>query len=333
VDRPEVLPAARKRVAPPPLTEADRRRIQKVLQQVEEAMTTERFLAERRPELLAADLKVAAVLLRTGLREGWLDAHEFFQATHRIWASLFFSGSPVANQGWLEYRLQHAEDTTAFIAAVRSPELAAALLGWAFAVVPEEASPTSARFHLAVALAVARLPWLWDTGDETAVAKELEVLLAHTGVPGASNAAPIREAWERMLRRGHALLRLEDAAKAVPLAELRARIRAPELLAGDLLWQGAAGYCVVTKATPRVVGQEVPVLKLQNNQSEESYFMAEYTIPIGSLLEEVVVPVSHGFNAEPRRVLREFLDELRTGLSVVWPGSGILATGESLPVY
>lgn len=316
VDRPEVLPAARKRIAPPPLTEADKRRIQKVIQQVEDAMTTEQFLAERRPELLAADLKVAAVLLRTGLREGWLGAPEFFQATHRIWASLFFSGSPDANQGWLEYRLRHAEDATAFVAAVRSPELAAALLGWAFAVVPEEASPTSARFNLAVALAVARLPWLWDTGDEAAVARELEILLAHTGVTEASSAAPVREAWARMMRRGHALLRLEEAAKAVPLAALRGRIQAPELLAGDLLWQGAAGYCVVTKATPRLEVQKVPVLRLQN-KSEESHFVAPYTMPIGSLLEEAVLPPSPGFSTEPRRVLREFLDELRSGLCAV----------------
>lgn len=332
VDRPEILPAARKHLPTAPVTEADRRRIQKVLEQVEVAMTTEQFLAERRPELLAADLKVAAVLLRTGLREGWLGAHEFFHTTHRIWASLFFSGSPDTNQGWLEYRLRHAENTTAFIVAVRSPELAAALLGWAFAVVPEEAAPASARFHLAVALAVARLPWLWDTGDETAIAKELEILLAHTGVPDATNAVRMRESWERMLRRGHALLRLEDAAKAVPLETLRARIRTPELLAGDLLWQGAAGYCVVTKTTPRVMGKVVSVLKLQNNQSEESQFLAQYTIPVGSLLEASVVPDSHGFSAEPRRVLREFLDELATSLGTVWPGFGTITTdGMSKP--
>ena len=316
VDRPEVLPAVRKSVALPPLTEADKRRIQKVLQQVEDAMTTEQFLAERRPELLAADLKVAAVLLRTGLREGWLGAHEFFQATHRIWASLFFSGSPDANQGWLEYRLRHAEDTEAFVAAVRSPELTAALLGWAFAVVSEEASPTSARFHLALCLAVARLPWLWDTGDDTAVARELEILLAHTGVPDASSAAPVRGAWERMLRRGHALLRLEAAAKAVPFGDLCARIQAPGLLAGDLLWQGAAGYCVVTKATPRNEKQWVPVLKLQTRR-EEACFQAALTMPLASLLEEAVIPLSPEFNIEPRRVLREFLDDLRNCLSNV----------------
>lgn len=320
VDRPEALPAAHKRLAPPPLTEADKRRIHKVLQQVEDAMTTEQFLAERRPELLAADLKVAAVLLRTGLREGWLGAHEFFQATHRIWASLFFSGSPDASQGWLEYRLRHTEAATSFIAAMRSAELAAALLGWAFAAVPEEVSPTSARFHLAVALAVARLPWLWDTGDEATVARELAILLAHTGVPEEIHAARVRTAWEWMLRRGHALLRLEEAAKAVPLAELRARIQAPELRAGDLLWQGKAGYCVVTQSTPRVEGQKVPVLRLQNH-SEESHFMGPYTVPVGALLEEAVLPPSPGFSTEARRVLREFLDELRSGLGAGPPAS------------
>jgi hypothetical protein len=226
---------------------------------------------------------------------------------------LFFAGSPDANQGWMEYRLRHADDPAAFLAAVRSPELAAALLGWAFAVVAEKTSPTSARFHLAAALAVARLPWLWDAGDKAAVARELQILLAHTGMPEASSEAPVSEAWERMLRRGHALLRFEEATKAAPLAALRTRIRATELLPGDLLWQGAAGYCVVTKATPRLEGQKVPVLRLQN-QSEESHFVASYTMPIGSLLEEAVLPLSPGFSTEPRRVLCEFLDELRSSL-------------------
>lgn len=180
VDRPEVLPTKRGLVAPP--TDADRRRIQKVLEQVEDAMTTELFLSERRPELLAVDLKVAAVLLRTGLREGWIDSASFFRTTHRIWTALFFAGSPALNQGWLEYRLHQADDSAAFVSSLRSPELSAALLGWALAVAPAESSSVSARFHLAVALAVARLPWLWDPGDDSTVAKELEVLIAHTGL-------------------------------------------------------------------------------------------------------------------------------------------------------
>ncbi|WP_175751386.1 hypothetical protein [Burkholderia ambifaria] len=313
VDRIEVLQPSHKPPVPLPLTDADKRRIQRILQQVTDSMTVAQFLGERRPELIAADLKVASALLRTGLREGWIDAHEFFQATNRIWGALFFSGSPEESQGWIEYRMLHAEDPTAFVAAVRSPELAAALLGWAFAVVPERPSLASAQFQLVVALAVARLPWLWDTGDEAAVARELEVLLAHTGTCGAISAARVRAAWTQMLRRGHALLRLEAAANAFPPSVLRARIQASELVAGDLLWQGRAGYCVVRKSTPRTEGKTVPVLKLQQ-QSEESIFMAPFTMPVGSLLLEQVIPLSYEFNAEPRRVLHEFLDELKNCL-------------------
>jgi len=314
VDRPEAIRAVSKARESVSLTEAEKRRIYKVLKQVEAAMTAEEFLAQRQPEWLAADLKTAAVLLRTGVREGWLDAPDFYEFTHHIWASLFFSGSPQANQGWLEYRVQQAEDPMAFIAAMRSPELAAALLGWAFAAVSDTVSPASARFHLAVALAVARLPWLWDTGDEMAVARELEVLLANTGVYEASTPEPVRAAWERMVRRGHALLRLEAAAMAVPLPTLRTRIQYSELLAGDLLWQGGAGYCVVTDPTTRAEGVWVPVLKLQT-QPERASFQAQFTVPIASLIDEMVLPMSSKFGSEPRRILREFLEVLREGFS------------------
>ena len=280
------------------------------------------FLAERRPELLAADLKVAAVLLRTGLREGWIDANEFFRVTHRIWMALFFCGSPQAEQGWLEYRLRTSGDPSAFGEAIRSPELAAALLGWALAAAPDVSSPESARFHLAAALAVARLPWLWDAGDESAVGRELEVLLAHTGTSdGRNDVARIRAAWERMLRRGHALLRLEEAVRNITMRELRSRIRCADLHAGKLLWQGAAGYCVVTKRTPRVEGKKVPVLRLQGSP-EESHFAAPFTVPILALLDEAVIPASPGFGEEPRRELREFLGELEKGLDQLVANAG-----------
>src|SRR5471032_64813 len=44
VDRPEVLSGSRKRTVPPPLTDADKHRIQKVLQQVENSMTAEKLV-------------------------------------------------------------------------------------------------------------------------------------------------------------------------------------------------------------------------------------------------------------------------------------------------
>ena len=313
VDRPESLPT--KKAEAPPLTEADKRRIQKVLVQVEEAMTTDQFLSERRADQLAADLKVAAVLLRTALREEWIDSAAFFQTTHRVWSALFFSGSPELNQGWLEYRVRKADDPDSLISSLRSPSLSAALLAWAFAVAPDESSAASARFQLAVALAVARLPWLWDAGDGQAVGRELEVLLAHTGL---SNTSPetVRGAWAQTLRRGHALLRLEAAASAIPSAVLRSRIRTTELREGALLWQGSAGYCVVTRTTARAEGQKVPVLRLQN-RAENSHFVAPFTLPLDALLDEQVIPMTPAFDAEPRRALREFLAEIRGALVAV----------------
>lgn len=312
VDRPEVIRPGPTTPAAAELAERDKRRIADVLKQIEAAMGAEQFLAGRPPDLLAADLKVAAVLLRTGLREGWISAPEFFDTTHRIWMPLFFSGSPTPNQGWLEFRFQHADDPAAWVAAMRSPELAAALLGWAFAVAPRDGSPAWARFELATALAVARLPWLWDGGDTQAVGRELEVLLAHTRLERASEVS-VTDAWHGLLRRGHALLRLEQAAHGIPPDVLRSRVKADALRAGELLWQGTAGYCVVVAPTSRSKMGKVPVLRLQQ-RVEQSQFAAAYTMPVSLLVDESVIPATSGFGDEPRQVLREFVGELAVGL-------------------
>jgi hypothetical protein len=212
----------------------------------------------------------------------------------------------------LEYRHHHAEDAVAFIEAFRSPELAAALLGWAFAIPPGDSTPAAARFHLAVALAVGRLPWLWDVGDDKAVAKELEVLLATTGMPDVT-AETVRIAWAKTLRRGHALVRLEREVATLSPATLRSRINATSLPAGALLWQGAAGYCVVTHPTPRIAGETVPVLRLQS-QNEFSKFSALFAMPIDALLDQAVIPLSPSFGLEPRQVLADFLADIRRSL-------------------
>lgn len=311
VDRPEALPV--KRTPPPPVTDADRRRVARVLEHVEAAMTNPLFLSVRQPEQLAADLKLAAVLLRAGLREGWLDAAAFFRTTHRVWTPLFFTGSPEASQGWLEYRQHTVEDEAAFVSALRSPDLTAALLGWALAVPPSDPTPASARFQLAVALAVGRLPWLWDIGDDNAVANELEALLAITGLAGVT-AETVRSGWARTLKRGHALVRLEREAARFTPEDLRGRIHSPTVSAGALLWQGAAGYCVVMRTTPRVDRENVLVLRLQSQQ-EVSKFRATFTMPVDALLSDKVIPLSPSFDREPRQVLTELLGEIRGSLA------------------
>lgn len=309
VDKPEKIRKRKKQPDRSDLTNADRRRIQRVIKQVEEAMTSQEFLADRRPGLLAADLKVAAVLLRTGLREEWIDAKQFFDVTHRVWIPLFLSDGQVGGTGWLERRIDNAENRSAFTSALRSPELAAALLGWAFAVVPEGDAAALAKFRLTTALAVARFPWLWDGGDQAAVTEELQVLLAQTGNYDGERTEHIQDAWTRMLRVGQALMRLEHAVKSATLNELRSRIHEADLSAGDLLWQGKAGYGVVTVATARLGGVRVPVFKLQGDVREVR-FQASLTIPVRALLQDDVIPYSSTFDTEHRIVLGEFLDGL-----------------------
>ena len=64
------------------------------------------YLGERAPEVLAADLRIAAVLLRVGLAEGWLAEEEFVDGTMEIWAPLFFrlrggrTGDGLSNGIW-----------------------------------------------------------------------------------------------------------------------------------------------------------------------------------------------------------------------------------------
>src|SRR5262249_50567927 len=138
------------------------------------------------PELLAADLKIAAILLRAGLQEGWISQADFFACTHRIWSSLFFSADDEATIGWLERRYRSADSPTDFAARLASVELLAALTAWAMAMPADMRTPAHVRFALSCVLSVARLPWLWDVGDREELSTQLARVFAHTSNLGGS---------------------------------------------------------------------------------------------------------------------------------------------------
>ena len=322
VDHPETLPGS---PSPPPdsdPTDRDRRRIGRLVDQLEDAMTSKAFLSERSPEYLAADLKVASALLRLGFHTNWLEGKRFFDLTQRIWSSLFFSSAPAQDKGWLEFRAEKSADRDAFINNMRSAELSAALIGWYLAAsTDDEGSPESARFALAVVLAVARLPWLWHGGEPDEIADELAVLLSHTAGRELNQEEVKRRAtaqWELLMRRGHALRRLEAAICKITPAEIRERINMDELRPGELLWQGTAGFCVVLNQCSRSTDKWATVLRLQHDGGGNQ-FLASSTVPIRALLEEEVIPRTHEFGDEPRQVLREFINELAMG--IYWLGA------------
>ena len=315
VDQPERLPTAP--ASDDILTDRSVRRIARIVDQLEEAMTSSQFISERSPDYLAIDLKVASALLGVGLRKGWIERGRFFELTHSIWSSLFFARAH-GEVGWLEYRASVAEDTEAFVRSMRSASLSAALIGWYLAALsPGSWSPELARFTFSAALAVGRLPWLWYGGKQEDIEKELAVLLAHTIDGELENEERIRWAeaeWERLTQRGQALRYLEAAIRDARIDIIRKRIRIDELPPGEVLWQGSAGFCVVLRRCSRSGTDHVPVLKLQG-EVEPANFRATATVPIRGLLDETVIPRTPDFGDVPRRVLREFIHELSKGLA------------------
>lgn len=306
VDRPEPIPTPpRPELAP---TDRNRRRIARIVDQIEAAMTSSEFLSERSPDYLATDLKVASALLCVGLGKGWIERERFFELTHRIWSSLFFVREG-GKEGWLEFRANSSEHRRAFIRAMTSAELSAALGPGSGSL---SGSPTATRFTLAAALAVARLPWLWCGGSQEEISKELAVLLAHMAESGLDRHESTDWAegqWERLNQRGQALRCLETALRSTSLEAIRARIRIDELPPGEVLWQGNAGFCVVLQGRSRSGKYKVPVLKLQGD-SAETAIRADATVPIRALLDEHVVPLTPDFADGPRLVLAEFIREL-----------------------
>ena len=311
VDQPERLPT------PTPsdqaITDRNRRHIARIVDQIEAAMTSSEFLAARSADYLATDLKVASALFGVGLGKGWMDHQRFFELTHVIWSSLFFTRTG-GEEGWLERRANASAERATFVLSMSSADLSAALIGWYLAALAPGGcgSVEAARFTLAAALAVARLPWLWQGGSQEEIEKELTVLLAHTDEVGLDREERIHWAeteWKRLTQRGQALRCLEAAIHETRLEMLRDRIAVNDLLPGDVLWQGKAGFCVVLRGCSRTGRDNVPVLKLQGNATE-SAFAASATVPVRALLDENVIPRTPDFGDEPRRVLREFIGEL-----------------------
>jgi hypothetical protein len=319
VDQPEALPSHQRSNRPANVSEHDRRRAKQLIDQITTAMTSQAFLEQRTPELLAADLKIAAILLRAGLQEGWISQADFFACTNKIWSSLFFSADDEATIGWLERRYRSADSPTDFAARLVSVELMAALTAWAMAMPADILTPEHVRFALSCVLSVARLPWLWGVGDREELATQLARVLAHTSNLGGSHEDTvdyIQRFWRRMMRRGHAFRRLEHALAGRTPVNLRTHIRQAHIDAGELLWQGAGGFCVATTRCGRSPDEKVPVLSLQGT-SGWTQFRGDFAIPLRALLQTDITPMTNTFGSEQRKEIVALIEELQKGVVFV----------------
>ena len=131
---------------------------------------------------------------------------------------------------------------------------------------------------------------------------------AYVGEPECNGVA------ERFIRTLNALSQLQKAVADVEFIELRGRIKQMKVVAGELLWQKAAGFCVAIDDCERVEQEKVTVRVLQQGRGSKIY-RGDFLMPVEGLLDESVL--SHA--VMPRRARRELLtmvEELRLGLSM-----------------
>jgi hypothetical protein len=292
VDTPEALPIRPKNPAEPskPLQadvlEKERRRAREMVDLVTKELSSEEYLTQRSPEMLAIDIQFVAILLRTGLRENWVSQVEFFASTHRIWTAMFFSSSQTPSSGWLECRYKQAEDSDLFVEKLVSSKLSASLAAWAFAIPEQTQTPEHIRFMLAQILSVARLPWLWENSNVEDISHDLKELLSvSTAIDSDSFWKECETRWVKIMRQGHALRKLEASLSGKTPVMLKDSISEKNIHIGDVLWQGTSGYCVAKSNANRERSENVEILFLQKSP-DFGKISAPFAIPIKALLAE-----------------------------------------------
>jgi len=278
VDAPTTFPKGKgKRTAKGRSDSPPGRSMQQVLAAIEEALATPGFCAHRPAHLLAVDLQLIALLLGAARREGWIPVERHLTISHVAWAALFLDGGTEAPRGWFTRRIEDEQERAGdFVEAFRSPQLNAAMLGWAYSCDTAPPSRDSASFELAAALALAQLPAdLWLTNpQETAKALGQFVRHAACDAPnGLDLMERVRSHRTQLLELGATLHEVAAFARGFGYRRLLARSRKPPVLeAGDLLLT-PNGYFIVRERT-RTDGSRyngVPTVCVSNPKRQASF--------------------------------------------------------------
>jgi HKD family nuclease len=311
-DIPDAVPPRPPPSPPAPASTIERKRALKLIEQIADRLASEAYLLERPAEMLSADLKVTAVLFRVAVGNGWITEEEFFDATHRIWLPLFFNAAHGYNVGLLELRQLTDTSSEGFENIMRSVELSAAMASWALAVPAIPMNPMHARFSLASALSVARLPWLWQTGEVEDIAKQVAEVLAYASGNVHENLSHIEARWLTIIRRGYALYKFESIVAKMTVGELSALIKRPKVYAGELLWQKPVGFCVASVDCGRTKDNKCNVLQLQRGDVKVP-FRGDFLIPLAELAEDGVIDDPR-LSMDVRMEIKDMARELRIGL-------------------
>jgi hypothetical protein len=285
-----------------PTSRDGQRKAQRLLNQVVAAMTSAQYLETRHPADLAKDLRLAALVIRMGRSKGWLTSDDVIAASCRIWVPLFVS------DGGGALGARRAEDRPGTEQFLESPSLAAALFAWSLELPATPTTPTAAQGWVVLALAVARHPWLWGLQAVQAVERHLFELLRATSVDFSDRDISTR--WSTFTRLGEALFCLEACLDRRSLPLWIAQNEWKEVAAGDLVWQGALGYCVTQKPATRSGSPNVPCLLVETTSATTKRLAAHLLNPVRDLLN--VPEVASSLTSDQSAAIVELLLSVRT---------------------
>lgn len=285
------------------------KKARRIVDHLAATMSSIRYLESRQPEHLAMDLKIAFLLLRMGLSKGWIDRDHFLLVTFRIWGKLFLADGEESSRGWLE---DHGTSFHGLKEAMAPPDLTAVLFAWSLEIPDQPTTARETQLLLALALSVSRHAWLWLSSDLSGVASSLASLLKATANSYDEKALEAR--WAELMELGRALHGLESAIRKLALQDLLLRNRQQQICRGEIVFQGAWGFCVVQESADRSGGANVPLLTLHGEDQQTKSFKARCLNPLAGLLETNDVIPENRIEPQDLDALRRFIDKLRAGL-------------------
>lgn len=296
-DEPETgLPEVAASGLPPRVTNPGR--LRKAVDGMVAALSDPTFVQGRRPELLGAELALAAIVLVTGLSKGDLDKTMYRSATRTLWQNLFF-GAQRDGDGLIVKRLQSLDVKVrgAFELSFASPRLSAALILWS---LPEWRADDndSLWFRLSAAQLHYRHPWLFASAPSDKIRDQLAEMALHFLAPD-ERQAPF-DAWLDLVRSGDALSCLCKTLENVPSLELRKFAKAEFVDVHDVLWQ-AKSLAVPIKACRRDARTTAEVRVI--GQAMIRKFKGDHLLPLADLLAAGDLEVPEGARKEIERLM------------------------------
>ena len=278
-------------------TDAEKRRISKIINKLVGALTANDYLKERPLQQLMADLSIISLLLRSGLKEGWIDHSDFLLFTHNVWSKLFFSSEAKLNSnglqvGWLEYRYNTCTDKAEFIEQLTDTRLSTAMIAWALALNEPTGKSEEALFIISCGISIAKFPWLWICSNPENLAEELQKELIHTGELGPGDEQKwelLCEQRENLIKWGFALRKIDKVLTDIAPGEVKDKISRRHVKKGELLWQGKGiGLCIAGQDCDRMQDGKITVHCLQYEKQMAS-FSANYLIPLECIFSEQII--------------------------------------------